>query len=382
MADPSIVLLTGSKNNAGDFLIKHRAMALLHHFKPDFQLIDYNAWEPIDNNKLNIINKSRCLLLTGGPALQENMYPRVYRLLRDLDSIEVPIVTMGIGWYAADATWYHVHRYPLSKTTLSLLERIDSSGYYSSVRDYHTLRVLHRYGFKNYVVTGCPALFDLDHLVDSSVPLPHPPSNIGFSLGVSLKDSLRMYKQMQEVLLGTRRLFPNANLVVAFHHDSAMSEGPSPSVPKILAKAQDNFRFWLETNNIKSTDISGSADNLIHFYNGCDFHIGYRIHAHIYMSSISRPSILISEDGRGEALRDVISGLVFKGFFFAYKNKFISGYRRLGGRLDTFFPIPNIANIICHQIEYELVHGVRFPQPRRCINDLFPVMQSFLEQLP
>ena len=41
------VLLTGSRNNAGDFLIKHRAMALLRALRPDRELIDRNAWEPI-----------------------------------------------------------------------------------------------------------------------------------------------------------------------------------------------------------------------------------------------------------------------------------------------------------------------------------------------
>lgn len=46
------VILTGSKNNAGDFLIKYRAMMLFEKFRPDREIIDYNAWEEFNYEKL------------------------------------------------------------------------------------------------------------------------------------------------------------------------------------------------------------------------------------------------------------------------------------------------------------------------------------------
>ena len=52
------------------------------------------------------------------------------------------------------------------------------------------------------------------------------------------------------------------------------------------------FANWLESNEIKYIDVSGSAENLISYYNNVDLHIGYRLHAHIFMNSISKFSIL------------------------------------------------------------------------------------------
>ena len=74
------VLLTGSKNNAGDFLIKDRAKDLFSLLKPSVKLIDYDAWEILDESKLKEINNSKALILLGGPALQMHMYPKIYFL--------------------------------------------------------------------------------------------------------------------------------------------------------------------------------------------------------------------------------------------------------------------------------------------------------------
>lgn len=46
------ILMTGSINNAGDFLIKHRARQLLSMIRPDRVLEDYDRRSPIDNSLL------------------------------------------------------------------------------------------------------------------------------------------------------------------------------------------------------------------------------------------------------------------------------------------------------------------------------------------
>ena len=48
------VLLTGGKNNAGDFLIKHRAKQLLAALRPDRALIEYDAWKPLTAEQLDV----------------------------------------------------------------------------------------------------------------------------------------------------------------------------------------------------------------------------------------------------------------------------------------------------------------------------------------
>ncbi len=92
------VILTGSKNNAGDYLIKYRAKQLFNNVRPDRKIIDINGWEQLNAEKLVIINQSKALILMGGPALVENMAPKVYALTHNLEDIKVPIIMMGIGW--------------------------------------------------------------------------------------------------------------------------------------------------------------------------------------------------------------------------------------------------------------------------------------------
>jgi hypothetical protein len=67
---------------------------------------------------------------------------------------------MGIGWYSKQGDWENTHNYSLSKKSIQLLKKIDSSSYKSSVRDYHTLNVLHHLGLKNFVIVSD---FDLNH---------------------------------------------------------------------------------------------------------------------------------------------------------------------------------------------------------------------------
>ncbi len=71
------VVLTGGKNNAGDFLIKYRAKQLFTTFRQDRQIIDLNAWEKFDPQKLQTVNASKALILLGGPSLQKNMRPDI-----------------------------------------------------------------------------------------------------------------------------------------------------------------------------------------------------------------------------------------------------------------------------------------------------------------
>ena len=53
------VILTGSKNNAGDYLIKYRARQLFSDLRPDRKIIDINGWEQLNTEKLAIINQSK-----------------------------------------------------------------------------------------------------------------------------------------------------------------------------------------------------------------------------------------------------------------------------------------------------------------------------------
>ena len=147
------VILTGGKNNAGDHLIKYRAKRLFSWLKPDTEILDLDGWKKLSNNDLDEINNSKALIMTGGPALQNKMYPKVYGLRDNLDDIKTPMITMGIGWYSQKGKWQDTHNYKLDDNSLKLLEKINNSGYMSSVRDYHTLNTLNSIGMKNFLMT-------------------------------------------------------------------------------------------------------------------------------------------------------------------------------------------------------------------------------------
>jgi polysaccharide pyruvyl transferase len=381
MAGEYYVMLTGGKNNAGDFLIKNRARKLMSSVRPDRNLEDLDGWKELSRENLDRINGSKALILMGGPALQKRMRPRVYGLPQDLNDITVPIVTMGIGWYSPFGRWEDTSSYPLNSLSTELLERINGERYMSSVRDYHTLNALASKGLNNFVMTGCPALYSSEH-ADVPVQVNRDPQKIGFSLGVSLKFSRRMREQMKATILRTRNKFPDASLDVVFHHGLGSDYLLSDRASNDLHASQLEFAQWLESEGISYVDISGDAEKLLAYYSECDLHIGYRIHAHIFMSSISKPSILLIEDGRGMALKDVVGGVNLVAYRKAYMGYMATLMCRVGIGFDKMLPPKNFLDDYSSILNYEMLHGVRFGEVRDGIRRHYPVMDSFLRSLP
>ncbi len=375
------VLLTGGKNNAGDFLIKHRAKKLLTELRPDREFKDLNAWEPLDEEKLKIINNSKALILTGGPALRSNIYPGIYKLMPDLDKIKVPILSMGIGWKSANGNWEDITNYKLNNESLPLIKRLAESGYKSSVRDYHTMHVLQKYGANNVLTTGCPALYDVESI--GKPMLSKDVTKINFSLGVGFVDSKNMEKSVKAILLRLKKKFSGKELSVKFHHsiDKSFLETPDPN--KDLYKKNVQFVEWLKRQNIDYEDISGSAQNLIGSYNSCDLHVGYRVHAHIFMSSISKPSILLSEDGRGKALSALLGGVIFDGFTDRLDSLYHKVVNKLNIPIDRFGVDNNLSDLLIKTIESEYATGMpRLRSVRNNIDYHYEVMKKFIAQLP
>jgi hypothetical protein len=375
------VLLTGGKNNAGDHLIKHRAKKLFQWLKPDARIIDLDGWKNLTDGNLNEINNSKALIMTGGPSLQNKMYPKVYALRDNLDDITVPMLTMGIGWYSQRGEWKDTHNYKLDNKSLELLEKINNSGYISSVRDYHTLNILHSLGMKNFLMTGCPALYAEDHL-NENFPNSFNIKKIGYSLGVSMKTSDKMYRQMQDVLLMIKELFPHAKVDVVFHHSPTDEYLKTHGANKTLYNIQKKYLDWLEKNGFNYVDISGSADTLVSYYSNLDFHIGYRVHAHIFMNSISKPSVLLNEDGRGKALEKVLGGMIFNAYDSVNDSMLYKVLRKLSMNADNYNHSKFLINDLQNSIQYELENGIKFSQPRVEIDRHFHVMKQFIGQLP
>jgi len=379
---PYYVILTGSKNNAGDYLIKYRAKELFKSIRSDRNIIDVDAWKQMDDETLTIINRSKALILMGGPALQKNMVPNIYPLVDDVSTIKVPICMMGVGWKSLNGDWADTQNYPLSNKTLEVLQRMNSDGLYSSVRDFHTLNVLQRLKFEKVIMTGCPATYVEDKFT-TSISSNLNIQKIGFSLGVSFLDSKEMKSQMQKIILNLNEYFgEKCNFEVVFHHSTKNKFLNTHNATKHHLSGHLDFIKWLEKNNIKYIDISGSAENLIEYYSSCDLHIGYRVHAHIFMNSISKHSILIAEDGRGKALRSVFGGVVIDAFQYVSNGYISKVLRKL--KIRSGFKVDSDINVeLMNILEYEI--DLNFPvisSTRQKINHNFNMMKYFIKSLP
>lgn len=377
------ILLTGGKNNAGDFLIKYKAKRLFKEHRKDREIIDWDGWKPLTEEQIDTINDSKALILMGGPSMQGNMYPGVYPLVEDLSRIKVPILTMGVGYKEESGLWQNTGAYLFSRTTSQLLNRINSAVYKSSVRDYHTLNVLLSKKLNAFIMTGCPALYEPD-MIGKPIHTPDEYKTIAFSLGVSYLQSSGMNFQMKALIEKLRKQYPQAKITVYFHHKINLQNS-----------LQKEWTEWLDNKMISYEDISGSETRMVEVYSSCDIHIGYRVHAHVHASSMGRPSILINEDSRGKGFYTVMGGMILDGYFvlprfnrpdasLLYKSmgavKKLYSLMRIDSGLESYSGIPDD---VIQQMEYEKKNN--FPRTRvvRSNIDLhYEEMKRFIASLP
>lgn len=376
------VLLTGSKNNAGDYLIKHRAKNLLRQWRPDREFVDMNGWEPITDEALEVINGSEALVLTGGPAVNVRMRPVVYALRENLNDIKVPITTYGVGWRAVDGRWSRTKGFGFNGESVELLQRVQASGLMASVRDFHTQNVLNDVGIERAVMTGCPALYSPEHLGAPLDPA-EPIRGVTISLGVHFARSQTLEAQSKELVTATRELFPQAEVTVAFHHSTTQDFAAAYGKNTPLYAAQLQFMAWLDARGVAHVDLSGSADNLLQHYGAADLHLGYRVHAHILMTGIRKPSLLLAEDGRGFALKDVLGGHILDAFEAYDESKLLKAARKLGLNPDPYTAAPGLAHDAVRRVKNDEQAG--WPQAKSAVNAIenhLPTMKRFVESLP
>lgn len=387
MSQPYYVTLTGSRNNAGDFLIRHRAHHLLGALRPDRRIVDRNAWEPFTEERLEEVNGAAALMLLGGPALRRDMYPSVYPLLPDLNRIKVPITIMGAGWHALPGTWEDSREYRFTAPTQRLLDRVSADGAGLSVRDYRSLNALDRAGIDGGLMTGCPALYVPEMIGQKFGGFPAEGiKNLVFSLGVNFIGSAALERQAKELISGLRSSFAGAKLTVAFHHSidfESLKESYGAGQDLSARRHQEIVR-WLEVEGIAYQDISGSADKLLALYESADFHVGYRVHAHIFMCSRRKPSVLITEDGRGRGLKDVLGGVIFDSWRprkLTVKERLLAKVGRPVRERRTAFM--GIEQDVTDIVAYEIRHSApRFAQPAGRIDLHYEAMKRYIQGLP
>ena len=198
-----------------------------------------------------------------------------------------------------------------------------------------TLVLLRNAGFTNFKFTGCPAIYS-ESDVGSGVFVGKDVKRIVFSLGAPGQmsdDDMRQHKDVAHMLKLT---FPTAEVVVAAHHASNPLEyvrAYNGVPPNLWFELIEYFR----RSGFKVIDISGRLESMLNLYSSADLHVGYRVHAHILMTSWKKASVLIAEDGRGSGMSDVISGRVFCAWRYDRKQEL--GFIRVFRKKERFSKI-------------------------------------------
>lgn len=285
MAD--YILLTGARKNVGDFLIGERGRQLLAQYRPDRTSVTWDRFAPLDD-RIDVVNGSRAVLLLGGPAYAADFHPSIYPLTRPLAKIAVPVIPLALGWSGRPAD---PSRFQFSPASLDALRWIHSRIPASSCRDVVTRDVLRRHGIENTVMTGCTAWH---HLPSEGRPF-RVPADVR-RVVVTVAAGRHLYRQNIAVMQQVKARFPDATRYCVFHR--GIGWDAHTSIPNAIfhtALAHEARRLRYEVVD------AGYDLQKIDFYEDCDLHIGYRVHAHLLFLSIRRPSFLIHEDGRGMA---------------------------------------------------------------------------------
>lgn len=278
-----LVTLTGAFRNAGDYLIGHRARALLREYV-DGDILNLNRLALTEENYADF-NKSRAVILCGGPAYQPQIYPKIYPI--DLDRIETKVVPMGLGWKGNLAQKPADFKFP--EPAEQFIRRIHENIKLSSVRDDITLSIIKGMGIDNVSMTGCPAWYDLD-FIDQDYHFDANPKRIVFSLPA------KPQPDTFGIIDFIAKQFPKAEKILALHHGwrpSKSAKGNEMRNWHLKVAARGALRGWA------TVSIADGLDKMLELYGSTDLHIGYRVHAHLFSLSHRIPSILIAEDSRG-----------------------------------------------------------------------------------
>ena len=283
-----IAVLHGAIINAGDFLIKNRAISLLKYFYPDSEIVEYYRNQSLEE-KLPEINACDILVFAGGPGYCNGFYPRMAPVTDDLNKIKIPVMLLGMGWWEHNSDVVSQYSYQFEEPMRALFQKAMEKGLKMGCRDIATVNVLRNNGYDNIAMTGCPAWYDLEHIgitrytgkgLTSSrkICISDCGNMANWGLAVELTQFVRRFFGNCEIYFVCHRGFPDARL------------GIEPIMKEL---------------NVHFMDISGS-DEGFKVYDDCDLHIGFRVHAHIYNLSRRNLSILLEEDARGSSLNETL----------------------------------------------------------------------------
>ena len=387
-------LLIGAKKNAGDFFIADRGRHLLKSLRKETDFLEFKRWEPLDE-RLAEVNETKAVILCGGPGYRTDFYPGTFALARDINDIKVPIIPYGLGW--SGKPMYQPESFHFSDESRVLLQHIHERCEATSCRDNMTKEILNRHGFRNVIMTGCPTWYDLDSIGRGferptdirrvAVSMTQPPAFV--------KQNMELLRKLKDLV---KRVNPRVELWAVFHRGIAQDEFTPPAEAAYLQSLLEHA----EGEGYRVADASYNASDM-EIYRTCDFHAGFRVHAHIYFLSIRKPSFLLQVDGRGRGLSETLglpdipleSRPSKSSLSRSMKSRLPAGWRRALGRVAVARhvdrqvdralagPKPNAVTTLMNDVEGQLGNGFqRFQGVDAVIDSYFEDMVRFLKTLP
>lgn len=338
-----IVLISGAKKNVGDFLITDRAKKLLEKFV-DPEVIVLNRFHDL-SAYIELMNRSRAVVLGGGPAYTRSIYPDVYNFEKFYNQIKVPIIPMGLGWSGQNPE--NMQEFTFTPEALSFIRDIHARIAYSSCRDLLTQQLLGKFSIQNVLMTGCPVWYQLDKIGEKYQP--KPIDKIVITTGASQ----RLVTQTLKLIKLVRSHFDKATIYLTYHRGIL----PGKETPPRKGLAYATIALLARKFNVIVRDVSGSLDK-IDFYADCDLHVGYRVHAHLLFLANRKPSLLINEDGRGIGM-----GMSLKLPLYNMNDELL--LKRIDEQL----------------VSYKQENFEQFNATFTIIDDTFNVMKKFLESI-
>jgi hypothetical protein len=286
-------LMTRAIRNVGDDLIHARARKLIEHVADTPPLVVAKAWQPLGASLTAAqIAELRAIIVPGGPGARRGI-DKVYPFFEEAAARGIPVHFIGVGSRFFPGTSAAGAR-AMDDASAQRLRGFATS-VPIGVRDYVTLDLLRARGVPAQL-NGCPAWYSLEHLGRR----PTPPTSIA-SVAFTTPGDLRFVPQALAMMRRTRELLPLARVLVGFHHGIAVPEAT-------MAEANVRFVEQARALGFECVDLSEHHEKLT-IYAGCDVHLGYRVHAHIYFLSLRKPSFLFAEDSRGTGVLHALGGV-------------------------------------------------------------------------
>lgn len=289
------VVLSGAHKNAGDYLITEQCKRLLRYERPDYDLVQLDRAKSLEND-LDLVNQSQALILMGGPAVSKDLYPKIYKLVDNLDDIKVPIVPMAVGWNSKRGDFKSMLDFKFTEKSQELIDRFASNGVGMSVRDSYTSTILKRHGVPNVFLTGCASWYIPEYFGQGIEN-----KNIK-KIAITPAQHYRFADTSKGVMKLVQAHYPDAEIACAFHRGIGVSDQYTDFDD---AKNTKDLADFAESLGMKVLDLSYGYDNY-QKYDDMDMHIGFRVHGHLYFLAHRKPSLLLNEDGRGKAMSETL----------------------------------------------------------------------------